>query len=393
VATQRQTLPPFDPFNPEHHAEPEERLAAARRCPIYEPRAGVAVVARYTDVHAALAEPDRFSSHGNFALEGEVPMPVPMITTTDPPAHSELRGRLRRWFAPAQLRKHEPRVREIVAAALAELPAAGDVELYSALIERIPGRVVFSFLGLPAEDWTEVQEWTDRVAETLPNVDPQQPEFRLLLGYLTRLVQRRTTQPPSGEDVIDGLVHPATEEPPLSPTEIVSHVLQLVMAATDTTRSAMTNTLYRLLVEPHNWERIGQDRALIPLAIDESLRRDAPLQYVLRTARSEAELSGCPITEGNKVLLSLQSANWDESVWGSDAMQFALDRDRSTSHLSFGYGIHTCLGAPLARIEVRVLIEGLLDRYPRLRLAEGYEWQKIPGDMLRRPARLTVALG
>lgn len=392
MATQRHSSERFDPFDPAHHREPGETLAAARRCPVYEPRPGLAVVARYADVHAALADPDHFSNHGNFALEGEVPLPIELITTMDPPEHGELRGRLRRWFAPVELRKQEPRVREIVASAIDELPARGNVELYGAFVERVPARVVFSFLGLPAEDWARVQQWTDRIAETLPNVSPDQAEFRLVLDYLTGLVGRRLEQPPTGEDVIDGLVHAAPGERPLSAPEIVTHVLQLVMAATDTTRSATTNTIYRLLADRRNWARVRHDRSMLPAAIEEALRLDAPLQFVLRTAKQTAELSGCPIPEANKVLLSLQSANWDDTVWGPDATEYALDRERSTSHLSFGYGIHTCLGAPLARIEVRLMTEALLDRYPDMRLAEDYRWEKIAGNMLRRPAQLDVTL-
>ncbi len=171
------------------------------------------------------------------------------------------------------------------------------------------------------------------------------------------------------------------------------HCIQLILAGTDTTGSLITNLLYELLLDRGRWDRIVDDRTLIPRAVEESLRHDAPLQYVLRTARADREISGCPVQSGSRAVLSLQSANLDEDAWGADAAEFSLDRNPGQATLtSFGYGIHTCLGATLARLEARLLVEALVERFPGMRLAPGYSWQAAPRFMVRRPDRLDVIL-
>lgn len=166
------------------------------------------------------------------------------------------------------------------------------------------------------------------------------------------------------------------------------------MAATDTTGSLITNLLYELLADRSHWERLLADRSLIPAAVEESLRHDAPLQYVLRTVKQEREISGCPVEPGDRLAVSLQSANWDERAWGADAADYSLDRPAGqATTMAFGYGIHTCLGAPLARLQARVVLEHLLERFPELRLAPGYHREPPEGLLLtRRPARLDVVL-
>lgn len=193
--------------------------------------------------------------------------------------------------------------------------------------------------------------------------------------------------------MIDGLVHPAEGELPLSDLEIGVHVLQLMAAATDSTAGLLTNLLYELLSDRSRWNRLLDDTSLIPVAIEESLRHDAPLQYVLRTVTMEQEISGRMISPGHRLVVSLQSANWDEQVWGADAAEYSLDRPPGQAPtMAFGYGVHTCLGAPLARLEARVVLEELLARFPGMRLATGYHRDPAPSVMLRRPARLSVVL-
>jgi cytochrome P450 len=213
-----------------------------------------------------------------------------------------------------------------------------------------------------------------------------------LMGLLTGEVERRRASAPTGDDVIDGLVHAAEGEKPLTAAEVVAHVFQLVMAGTDTTRSLATNVTYELL-RNELWQRVAADRSLLNVAIEESLRHDPPIQLVVRTAKDGAVLSGCPIPKGDKVAVSLRSAAADEVAWGPHAAEYHLDHDGLPAHVSFGYGIHTCLGAPLARLDARVMLDTLLDRYPNLRLAEDYVWEPIPGAMLHRPQRLDVVLG
>jgi cytochrome P450 len=395
------TLPhhaPYDPLDPAHHADPAARLAEARdRCPVSQPRPGVHFLARHNDVRDVLTDHEAYSSVDNFSLEGgtrTADLPAVPITMSDPPYHTALRARLRRWFAPALLRKQEPRVREIVAGVLDTWQPGQKAEIYTDLARQVPTRVVYAFLGLPEQDWGRLHQWADAIDDILPELRADMPEFQALTAYLGQQLAARSAAPATGRDVLDGLAHPAVGEPPLTPVEAVIHAFQLILAGTDTTAGLITNLLYELLVDRTRWERLLADRSLIPAAIEESLRHDAPLQYVLRTVTQEREVSGCPVERGERLAVSLQSANWDERAWGADAVDYSLDRPAGQATLmTFGYGIHTCLGAPLARLQARVVLEQLLERFPDLRLAPGYRRETAPGVvMVRRPARLDVVL-
>jgi cytochrome P450 len=289
-----------------------------------------------------------------------------MITILDPPEHTVLRRRLRQWFAPGRLRRHEPRIRAIVTEILDGFTPGRRVEVFAALARPVPARTVYALLGLPERDWEPVQAWADAVIDRLPQVPPDLPELGVLMGYLAGLVAARSAQPATGADVLDALVHGAPGEPELSTVEVCVHVLQLIAAGTDTTASLITNLLYELLAERDQWERLRADPSMVTTAIEESLRHDAPLQYVLRTVTAEREVSGCPVSPGDRLVLSLQSANWDEQAFGADAGEYLLDRPPGpSSSVAFGRGIHTCLGAPLARLEARVVLEELLLRFGR----------------------------
>ncbi|MDH6437098.1 cytochrome P450 [Streptomyces sp. SAI-144] len=391
-------LAPYDPLDPAHHADPAARLAEARdRCPVSQPRPGVHFLARHDDVRDVLTAPETYSSVDNFALEGAATtadLPAATITQLDPPDHTALRARLRRWFAPAVIRKQEPRVREIVSDVLDAWQPGEKAELHHDLARQVPTRVVYAFLGLPEEDWERLHQWADAIDDILPKMPIDMPEFVALTRYLGEQFAARAAAPATGDGVLDVLAHPADGEPQLTPAEAVIHAFQLIVAATDTTASLITNLLHELLADHSHWERLLADRSLIPTAIEESLRHDAPLQYVLRTVKQEREISGCPVKPGDRLAVSLQSANWDERAWGPDAADFSLDRPAGqATTMAFGYGIHTCLGAPLARLQARVVLEHLLERFPGLRLVPGYHREAPEGLLLtRRPARLDVVL-
>lgn len=389
---------PFDPFDERHTPDAVQRLAVARSsCPVSEPRPGIFVVARHADVEASLRDPGVFSSRGNFSLDDEpfggTDMPQ-AITALDPPAHTELRTRLRVWFSPGRLRGLESTVRGIVTDVLDGFAAGESLDVVARISRVVPVRVVYAFIGLPEQDWERVQAWQDAMGELLPRLPPDLPEFRSMLGYVADLVADRAARPPTGADVLDGLVHPALGRPGLSVAEIQAHVLQLIMAGTDTTGALIANLVHQLLAPRSHWEWLLADRALVPVAIEESLRRDTPLQYTLRTAAADTQIAGCPVPRGSRVVLSLQSANQDEAAWGADVAEFDPERGRNGQrrHLAFGYGIHLCLGAPLARLEARVVVEELLERFPATVLAPGFERRDIPGGFLRSPQRLDVVL-
>ena len=387
------TESPFDPFSLSDQVNAEHALAAARTgngvtCPY----PGVTVVAGNAEVREVLADIDRFSNAYNFNLErGPAPdEPDPMntvIARSDPPFHTEIRRFLRRWFEPARLRKLEPEVREIVKKAAAEIPDHGQADLIHHLARVIPARTVYTIIGIPTEDWDRLEALADKLNANLPAPSPAL--IGQIVAIFAEVLQRRRESGERRDDVIDGLVHPG-ESLSFDENVAAGHLLQLLVAGADTTTSLIGNVLYRLLEEPTRWDRIVADPSLAAAAVEESLRRDSPLPYTLRTAVTDTQLAGCPVAPRDRIVLSLQSANWDEHLWGDSALDFNLDRQGAAAHLAFGSGIHTCLGAPIARIEARVTIEVLAERFPRLRLSDGYTLEYMPVAQMRMPRSLLV---
>jgi cytochrome P450/ferredoxin len=387
------TESPFDPFSQSDQINAEQTLAAARAgggvtCPY----PGVTVVAHAAAVRDVLADIDTFSNEYNFNLDrGPAPdKPDPMntiIARSDPPVHTEIRRFLRRWFEPARLRKLEPRVREIVKEAVAEIPDRGQAELIHHIGRVIPGRTVYTIIGIPTEDWDELQALSDELNANLPAQSPA------LIGQIVEIfvgvLQRRRESGERHDDVIDGLLHPG-EGLSFDENVAAGHLLQLLVAGADTTTSLIGNVLYRLLEEPTRWDRVVADPSLAAAAVEESLRRDSPLPYTLRTVVTDTQLAGCPVAPKDRIVLSLQSANWDERAWGDSALDFNLDRVGAAAHLAFGSGIHTCLGAPIARIEARVTIEVLAERFPCLRLSDSYTLDYLPVAQMRMLRSLLV---
>ncbi|QJY48024.1 cytochrome P450 [Pseudonocardia broussonetiae] len=341
-----------------------------------------------------LTDPETFSNAFNFDLErGPAPdLHDPMntiIARSDPPYHSAIRRFLRRWFEPARLRRFEPHVREIVEAVVAELPTSGRVDLIGHLGRVIPARTVYAIIGIPTSDRDRLQASSDELNANLPAPSPDL--IARIRQVFVEVIQDRRASGERRDDVIDGLVHPDGDL--VFDDEVAAgHLLQLLVAGADTTTSLIGNLLLRLLQEPSRWDRVVADPGRAAAAVEESLRRDSPLPFTLRTAVAGTELGGCPVEPKDRIVLSLQSANWDEQVWGDSALEFDLDRPRAAAHLSFGSGIHTCLGAPIARIEARVTIEVLTERFPRLRLAPDHAPDYLPVAQMRLLRSLVVDL-
>ncbi len=387
-------MPGYDPFNEQHHSDPAPVLHAARReCPVARPYDPMVLLSRNEDVREVLLDDDRFSARSNFHLDpvvGAVDTQVRALPTLDPPAHAPVREMMRTWLAPRLLTRREPRVRELVTDLLNEVEEGFDAV---ALAKSLTARAVYELIGLPEKDWPQLEAWTAVLNARLPFPFTDLPEFGAFMGYMSELVAQQMSRDDLDESIILSGLCARAARGEITARDAITHSWQLIVAGTDTTTCLMANVLYELLVEPAQWDRVRQDRGLIANAIEESLRHDTPLQFTMRTPHRATEIAGCPVGYGDQLVLHLQSANWDEQEWGADAADFALDRPMAAAHLAFGKGIHACLGAPLARLETRVLLEELIDRFPRLALAEGYRWVSTPELVMRRPARLDLVVG
>lgn len=386
----------FNPLNPEHRSSPDELMRASRLgCPVGKVSDILYTVSTDVYVRSVFDDTTHFSNRGNFTVDAEdVPLPVAVVTNADPPVHTSLRARLMKDLAPARLRALAPKVGDLVDETAATLPVAGKVDLYEDYVHFIPTAVLYTVIGIPRADWDEVQSWSDVVVATVPAPLDDLPEFASLMGYLSGLVEarRNNPRPDQPQDVLDNLCFADAGEVEMPTFEVVAHIFQLVVAATDTTRALIANCLFRLLEHPERWAAVVADRSLLLGAIEESLRLDSPAQFMVRSVVQDVTIGRCPIEPGKKVYLNIQSANHDETRWGDDSLEFRMDRPDSLAHLAFGRGIHTCIGAPLARIEARTSISALMDRFPHMRLAPGAKWVDAGGAITKRVKSVPVEL-
>ena len=387
----------FDPLSPEQRRDPYPVYAEAReRAPVfYAERYGFWVVTRYEDVLAVLKDDDTFSSRDALTSSPvELPAEVqavlaegwpemPVIIDTDPPLHTRIRGLITRAFTPRRIAEMEPRVRAIAGELLDGFAADGAADLVERFAWPLPLRVVGDMLGLPERDLEQLHEWSThwlRLKQPGGTLAQQlewaRSTVELQRYFMARLDERERE---GGDDLIAALLRSAREvEPPL-PREVVLGVpLDLVVAGHVTVTRALGNGLVLLLSEPGRAERLLAEPELVPAAVEEILRLESPAQGLFRTTAREVELGGARLPAGARVMVHYGSANRDPAAFVAPD---AYDPAREGLHrqLAFGKGIHFCIGAPLARIELRVALPLLLERLPGLRLAEPgeLEWEPI----------------
>jgi len=183
--------------------------------------------------------------------------------------------------------------------------------------------------------------------------------------------------------------HELTDGRHLTDTEVVTQVRFMLMAGNETTTNLIANLCHELIRVPERYQRVRADRELLPAAIEESLRHDSPVQLMFRTATRDIDLAECPIKQGERVIVSMGSANRDESVY-DHAAEFDLDRGLVTNHMAFGLGPHLCVGAPLARLQTRILMNELFDHVAEPRLAPDFVYEKVNFFAFRGPKHLPV---
>lgn len=280
----------------------------------------------------------------------------------DPPEHRFYRRLLNPFFARDRIAAMETDVRRYAIEMLEPLVAAGCVDFAEELALPFPTRVLCRLIAAPDEDWQIINDWGKRVDEVGAQTPPGSAE-RLGAGaeihpYMIDLIRERRAHP--GDDILSGLIHEDPDLPPLDDEALLGIVMMLLSAGHNTTSSAIGNLVLRLARDGTLQARLRDDPSLIPAAVEESVRLDAPQQAMRRVATRDAELRGCSVSKGEWVWLVFGSANIDPDSFDRPT---AFDIDRSPNrHVGFGRGIHLCIGAPLARLQVRVVAEELLAR-------------------------------
>lgn len=317
------------------------------------------------------------------------------MVAMDAPEHSRLRRVVAKAFTMRRIEQLRPRVQEIVDDLLDEMERAGPpADLETALAWPLPVTAICELLGVPVEDREEFQEWTD-VALSTPlaghKIEDIAGAVASLRGYLADMVARRRVEP--GDDLVSVLVQARDEEDRLTEDEMVGLGVGVLVAGHETTANQIGNFTFALLTQPELWQRLLDKPELLGQAIEEMLRH-TPLfagTSFPRVATVDVEMSdGFILRKGEAVLASMMAANRDDAVFECPEK---IDFERAENqHFGFGHGVHRCLGAQLARLELELALGSLLSRFPGLRLVvppDEVKWRK--GTLQRGPAELLVA--
>lgn len=388
----------YSPVAPGVVSDPFPAYAGLRSaCPVHHDAGlGLYSLSRYSDVVDALRNPELWSNRHGPGI-GYSDQSVGDMQHDDPPEHQKRRNLARAWFLPSAVRRLEPQLRELAEGLVTGLQGTGRADLYSDYALPLPVTSFCALLGVELDDRDRFVHWADEL--TLGMAFPERSvEARRDLSRFTRdEVGRRRRLAAAGEELPGGLLsHLATapwsdDGSPMPDDEVVGMVNQLLVAGHETTTSLITNSVWRLLEDREaRWERVVADPALVVAVIEESLRHDPPVLGLCRTNNRSVDLGSVEVPADSKVMLLFASANRDGSVF-TEADTFRLDRDpnEAARHLSFGWGIHHCLGSRLARLTARVALETLVEKLPALRLAGPTD--RVPSPFLWGRKSLPVA--
>ena len=389
VVTEPDTRPTFAPRSGSTWRDPFAMYAALRDGdPVHHVVEGdYWVLSRFADVFDAARDTATFSSaQGLTFLYGDMDAAglgeaTPMVML-DPPEHTELRRQLARTFTPRRVQSLEPAIRAFVAERLEGLAGGGDI--VAEVFKPLPSMVVAHFLGVPQEDRDRFDRWTDAIVAASADGDILSAPDAVgeLFAYFTDLIERRRRDP--GDDTISELLHDGEGdgERAVPLLRILGFAFTMVAGGNDTTTGLLGGSA-ELLTAHRDQRRVLLDRPeAIGDAVDELLRLTSPVQGLARTTTRDVDLGGRTIPTGRKVLLLYAAANRDPREFGDDADELRVDR-RPRQIVSFSYGAHHCLGAAVARLQVRVALEELLSAYPDFEV-DAQAGVFAPGSYVRR---------
>jgi cytochrome P450 len=381
--------------------DPYPELADARRTnPVqrldsslmpHEEGQEVFFIYRHEDIAQVLRDGETFSSAHIIGLIMGPIMGEHIMLGMDDPEHRRYRALVSTAFRQKVLAQWE---QELVANVANELIDAfagrGHAELVREFNFPFPTRVISGILGLPQEDYRQFQRWSTAILSFFTKLDEAVAASEEVKEYMAGILAERRLKP--REDLISELAYAELDGERLSDEEIFSFLRLLLPAGVETTYRATGNLLFSLLSNPEQLDAVRADRALVPPAIEEALRLETPLLNITRLATRDTEISGTPIPKGSTVMLMLAAANRDETRF-AEPDRYDIFRENPKPHISFGQGPHACIGTHLARMEMRVSLNLLLDRLPNLRLDPDGDDPHIRGQIFRSPTSLPVLFG
>jgi cytochrome P450 len=321
---------------------------------VFLPPVSTWVLTGFNEAYTALRRHDVFSSKPvGLALIGD-----------DQPRHTHLRSLVNKTFTPRRIQDLEPRIEGIVKQLLDEFDGE-EVDLVAGLSVPLPVTVIAELMGIPPSERERFKRWSDAVIAST-ETDEFRADIEEMEAYFADVISNRKEAPTA--DLFSGLVAAEVEGEHMLANEIISFATLLLVAGNETTTNLISNMLNILAARPYLWRRLRQDRSLIEPVIEETLRIDSPVQLLQRMPLRDFDLNGTRIPEGQQIFVAYGAANRDPKVF-PEPDEFRLDRELSR-HIAFGYGIHFCLGAPLARTEARITLNALLDRYATIEPSE-----------------------
>ena len=335
----------------------------------YQGGPGYWIISRYRTIREISRQPMLFGSASGTSVEEHGGGFVSMIGM-DPPDHRRYRSLVSSGFTPRQISAQEPQHREIVRSILDAVIDRGHCDFVVDVAAELPLRVIADLLGVPRSACHDIFDWSNRM------IGSQDPEYVVgleeaasaaqeMFVLANSLAEDRLATP--RDDLMSTILHSEVDGHRLGPLEFDSFFLLLAVAGNETTRNLISHGLLLLIEHPEALATLRKDPSLLPGAIEEMLRFKSPVYYMRRTATEDTELEGQRIRKGDKLLLYYPSANRDEDVF--DRPDFFDIERRNNHHLAFGIGEHFCIGTHLARLETRVMFEGILERMHDLELA------------------------
>ncbi|MFT3926901.1 MAG: cytochrome P450 [Myxococcales bacterium] len=397
----------FDLSSPARLDDPYSLYARLRReAPVFHDAALDAwIISRYDDVCSILKDPVRFSSIGVLKVKAEPPPEVaavlaqgiPYVRTlidNDPPGHTRFRNLVNRAFVPQRVNQLEPKIYASANALIDEIVDSGECDLMERFAFPLPIFVIAEILGLPRTDVGDLKRWCDDWMALQSGTAPVEHlvqcahSYLAMQQYFLQKVAERTHEPQ--DDMLSALIQARVDDDaPLATGELVRLLMSLLVAGHETTTHSIGNVLTLLLRNPTQLALLRSNPSLTAQAVEEGLRMDAPVQSLFRRVTEDTTVGGTSLPKGARVMILYGSANRDEAQF-KDPDRFDVARGSGGKHLAFSRGIHFCLGATLARMEIRIALDLLIQRLPELQLDESLPLERVPHFFLRGYKRLPL---
>jgi cytochrome P450 len=325
-------------------------------------------VTKYNDIMAIDTNHKQFSSEGGITIFGDGREMLPMFIAMDPPKHDIQRKTVSPIVAPGNLKYLEPLIRERAAKILDGLPVGEEFDWVDKVSIELTAMTLATLFDFPQEQRRKLTRWSD-VATAVPGagvIDSPEQWVKEMGECFTAFQQlwAERSQGAGGSDLISMLAHGAdTRDMP--PRELLGNIILLIVGGNDTTRNTITGSVLALNQNPDQYHKLRERPELIPSMVSETIRWQTPLAHMRRTALEDVEFRGKHIRKGEKVVMWYISGNRDDEVI-ADPTHYIIDRDKPRQHVSFGYGIHRCVGNRLAELQLQVIWEEIMKRFPRI---------------------------